>query len=67
MSIYPSSIRFLLSWIIPLLLVVNTPVLIIQGEVNYLYFIFIGVFDIVLFKLVKIMWEKGLQHYCSAN
>ncbi|WP_282919684.1 ABC transporter permease [Ignavigranum ruoffiae] len=67
MSIYPSSIRFLLSWIIPLLLVVNTPVLVIQGEVNYLYFIFIGVFDIVLFKLVKIMWEKGLQHYCSAN
>lgn len=66
-SIYPSSIRIILTKIIPILLAINLPVKILRGEkvlVSLLWLISVDIFGLYV---TKVMWKQGCKKYISAN
>ncbi|HGK7343473.1 TPA: ABC-2 family transporter protein [Streptococcus suis] len=65
--VYPNSIRFLLTWIVPLVIGVNLPVLILKSEKVYHYFIILMTVLCLGTWLINIFWKKGLLKYASAN
>lgn len=67
LTIYPNVVRFIFTWVVPILVGVNLPVLIIKGEQWGMYVIAIVIFNIIGTIFAKIIWEKGIRRYVSAN
>lgn len=65
--IYPSPIRFFFTWIIPLMVGVNLPVLIVKGQSYVANLLFLLVVDLLGTLLALYVWRKGLEKYVSAN
>ncbi len=66
-SIYPRGIRFFFTWIVPILMGINLPVLIIKRDTFFVYFVILLIADFIGLILVNIVWKKGLKRYVSAN
>ncbi|SYW14948.1 ABC-2 family transporter protein [Oenococcus oeni] len=66
-EIFPKIIQFTLSWVFPILLVTNVPAQILNIQLNFFYLIYLGIFDICLYKISNIIWKQGTKHYLSAN
>lgn len=64
---YPHSIRFLLTWIVPILIGVNLPILILKNEKVAHYFVVLVGFLFLGTWLINLVWKKGLLRYASAN
>lgn len=66
-SIYPSPLRFIFTWIVPILKSVNLPVLIIKGEKFEIHLIFLFVLVVLGFILSRYVWKEGIKRYASSN
>ena len=65
--IYPDAVRFIFTWIVPILIGINLPVLIIRKE-NWIFpFLFVLLFDVGGTVLGYIVWQKGIKKYVSAS
>ncbi|WP_421038848.1 ABC-2 family transporter protein [Streptococcus hyointestinalis] len=67
LTIYPSSIRFILTWGIPILISINLPVLIVKGESYMVYLVFLVIVDVLGTFMARWVWKKGVERYHSAN
>lgn len=65
--IYPNTVRFIFTWILPILVGVNLPVLIVKGEAYRGYFVLLLIFDILGSVLAHRIWQSGIKRYVSAN
>lgn len=65
--IYPSPIRFIFTWVVPLMIGVNLPVLIMQGQSYLGNLLFLLVIDVLGTILALYVWRKGVDRYVSAN
>ena len=65
--IYPGGIRFILTWVLPILTAINSPVLIIRDDYNYNFLIWTITVNILGSFLMNYVWKKGLKQYASAN
>ena len=66
MQIFPRIIQNIFTFVIPILLVTNVPIMILKGQksviiIYYLVFVLLAYFG------SKLMWKKGLTRYSSAN
>lgn len=66
-SFYPYIIRLLLTFVIPVLVATNGPIMILKGENIILETIILAAFVIIGFIICQIMWKKGLKKYTSSN
>jgi ABC-2 type transport system permease protein len=66
-DVFPGGVRFLFTWILPILISVNGPVLILQGMIPVWEFgVYVGI--LIVFSLVVYrIWQAGLRRYSSAN
>lgn len=65
--IYPRGIRLILTWGIPILTAINSPVLSIQNNLNGKSFLWFMLLILCGTWLMVYVWERGLAHYASAN
>lgn len=65
--IYPSPIRFIFTWVVPLMIGVNLPVLIMKGQSYLGNLLFLLVVDVLGTILALYVWRKGVDRYVSAN
>lgn len=65
--IYPSPIRFIFTWVVPLMIGVNLPVLVMKGQAYLGNLLFLLVIDVLGTILALYVWRKGVDRYVSAN
>lgn len=65
--VYPLPIRFMLTWILPILIGVNLPILILKRENVSYYFMILILVAYLVTQVVRFVWKKGLVKYASAN
>lgn len=65
--VYPTAIRFVLTWCVPILIGINLPVLVVRGESNFIIIIFLSIVNVIGTWLARYIWKKGLSHYSSSN
>ncbi|MFV0558816.1 MAG: ABC transporter permease [Enterococcus sp.] len=66
-TVYPRLMRLFFSWVIPIVLLYNAPVLVLKNEINYLFFVYILIFLIFLHSFALFLWNKGIVKYQSSN
>lgn len=66
-NIYTATTIKFLTYVCPLLLIINLPVKIMIKSVDKTTIIFALLFTILLFKASQIIWKKGLRRYESAG
>lgn len=64
---YPNGIQFLLTWVVPILVAINFPVLIIKGEIRYSMMFWLIFVDVIGTFIALYIWKKGVLNYTSAN
>ncbi|MCS4487801.1 ABC transporter permease [Streptococcus sciuri] len=67
LTIYPSSVRFILTWGVPILISTNLPVLIVKGKLDIVYLVFLIIMDVLGTFVARWVWKKGVVRYHSAN
>ncbi|MGL4662246.1 MAG: ABC transporter permease [Culicoidibacterales bacterium] len=66
-TIYPKSIIFFLTWIMPFFVAFNYPVLILKGEMPIYNLCYFALFLFFLHKGTTLLWKKGIAKYQSSN
>ncbi|MCL0329833.1 ABC-2 family transporter protein [Apilactobacillus xinyiensis] len=67
MPIFPQVIQIIFTFVFPILLVTNLPVMVFKNSNVILYLGYLAILEILLFIVSKLMWKYGSQHYLSAN
>ncbi|MDC7280654.1 ABC transporter permease [Butyrivibrio fibrisolvens] len=65
--IYPNSIIFFLTWVLPFFTAINGPVEILKGNISVVELVWFIIFLVVLSIIVGMVWKRGLAKYASAN
>lgn len=66
-DIYPGAVRFVLSFVVPILLCVNSPALLIRGELHLSHVLVLIFFDLMFTGVAVLLWNKGIEKYVSSN
>lgn len=66
-QIFPMIIQQIFTFVIPVLLASNLPVEMIFHKHNYWLLGYFIMIDILLYYTSKLLWNKGIKHYSSAN
>lgn len=65
--IYPNVIRFMFTWLVPVLIGINLPILIVKNDTYFAYLIALCMGCLLgTYAIVKV-WAKGIEQYISAN
>lgn len=66
-DIFPSTIRGLFTWGVPLLIAFNSPVLILRGEMSVRYVLSLVLSNAIFGFIAWWLWRKGVERYRSAS
>lgn len=66
-SIYPKIFNNILTYVIPLMLIINLPVNTILNDINYHLTLYAFLTTFVVYKITTKIWRKGLLRYESAG
>ncbi|BDR56278.1 ABC-2 family transporter protein [Xylocopilactobacillus apis] len=67
LSIFPQIIQTIFTYIFPVLLVTNMPVIIFKGKHNYYLLIYLLIYNLLMYVLSRKLWTLGVKRYSSAN
>lgn len=65
--VYPNVVRFIFTWLLPLVIGINLPVLIVKQQAYMYGLIALVLVNILGTLLLKSVWRRGIAHYVSAN
>lgn len=65
--IYPNVVRFIFTWLVPILIGINLPVLIVKNENYVWYFIALCVACLLGTLIVVKVWVSGIKKYVSTS
>lgn len=66
-EILPSFLQLLLTYILPIIIIVSFPVKALLGSLSWQFILFALLYSILFFALSLIIWNKALKHYSSAS
>jgi len=67
LEIYPAAAQFILTFVIPVMLLVYVPTTALMGMVNWTMVIATMVMTVVTWLVSQKIWQLGLKHYSSAS
>lgn len=66
-NIYPNYIKYPMIFIISYLMVINGPIDVLKGEINYIYLTGYIISGVIIALLSYILWFKAIKKYQSSN